>query len=154
MDFDIRYQLPATVACVSHTGFFSGIAEAFGRLFQGLGSPGLSCASRLLTVFHDDPAAEPSRQRADAAIELGSGRPEPSCALEIRNLPGGAYAVMLHTGPYAGLPSAWIGFSAELAKRGLRPLRSLRFEIYLNDPEEVPENELQTELHLPIDQAL
>jgi AraC family transcriptional regulator len=151
MNFDIRYQQPTTVAFVSHVGFFSGIAEAFGRLFQGLGSPGLSTASRLLTVFHDDPASEPSRQRAEAAVELPSGRSNPSGGVEIRNLPGGTYAVMCHTGPYSGLPAAWIAFSAELSGRGLRPLRGLRFEIYLNDPEEVPEEDLLTELHLPVD---
>jgi AraC family transcriptional regulator len=151
MEFDIRYQQPTTVAFVSHTGFFAGIAEAFQKLVLGFGPPGLSSASRLLTVFHDGPMDQPSCQRADAAVELQSGRPELSGEVEIRSLPGGTYAVTRHTGPYAGLPAAWIGFSAELARRGMKPSRRLRFEIYLNDPEEVPEEDLLTELHMPVD---
>jgi|GEM_PF-355755 len=151
MEFDIRFQQPTVIACVGHEGFFAGISSAFARLFDSLGAPGLSNASKLLTVFHYDPLAGGATQRAEAAVELSEMPGQSHGGFEVRRLPGGAYAVMCHVGPYSGLPAAWVGFAASVRRSGLQPLQGPRFEVYLNDPEEIPEEALLTELHMPVD---
>jgi AraC family transcriptional regulator len=150
MDIAIRSRRSSTVACVSHTGFSSGISGAFARLLSGMGGPGAS--GRLLTIFHDDPAVSPARQRAAAAVELDDRCASPGSPVETGSLPAGTYAVLEHTGPYSELPAAWIAFAAEIAERGMKASRGPRFEVYLNSPEDVPERDLLAELHLPITQ--
>ena len=64
---------------------------------------------------------------------------------------GGDYSVLTHKGPYVNLHLAYrwpYGTWLEQAGRELRdqPL----FEVYLNNPREVPASELLTEICLPL----
>jgi DNA gyrase inhibitor GyrI len=56
-----------------------------------------------------------------------------------------------HHGSYAGLGDAWQEFMAAVATDGLAPDWSRPFfEVYVNEPGTVPDDELITELHQPV----
>ena len=58
---------------------------------------------------------------------------------------------VVHTGPYRHLGNAWSLVMAEAKERKLKVLKSqVPFEIYVNDTSEVGENELITEIYVPI----
>lgn len=58
---------------------------------------------------------------------------------------------VIHAGPYRHLGNAWSLIMAEAKERKLKILKSQPpFERYLNDPTEVDENDLLTEVYLPI----
>lgn len=59
--------------------------------------------------------------------------------------------VIRHTGPYPFLGNAWAaGVMRQRSKVFKSNKQIAPFEIYQNDPREVPENELVTELHFPM----
>ncbi len=58
---------------------------------------------------------------------------------------------VIHAGPYRHLGNAWSVIMAEAKARKLKLLKSqVPFERYLNDPDEVNEDDLITEIYLPI----
>jgi len=69
--------------------------------------------------------------------------------IEVRNLPGGRVLSVLHTGPYPGVGKAYERLFAYMGEHGLAPAGPSR-ELYLNDPAEVPEDELLTEVQFPV----
>lgn len=61
---------------------------------------------------------------------------------------GGDTLVCTHVGPYSTVGSSWMRVYARAAELGRAP--GAGYEIYRNDPTEVAEAELQTEIHLPL----
>jgi len=58
---------------------------------------------------------------------------------------------VVHTGPYRHLGNAWSSIMADAKDRKLKVLKSQApFEHYINDPAETPENNLITEIFLPV----
>jgi len=56
---------------------------------------------------------------------------------------------VLHTGPYSGVGKAYERLFAYMNEHCLVPAGPSR-ELYLNDPAEVPEEELLTEVQFPV----
>lgn len=69
--------------------------------------------------------------------------------MEIRTIPGGKKLTLLYKGPYSGLHEAWSRIYAYAEEKQYRVTVPGR-EIYYNSPEDVPEEELLTELQVPI----
>jgi DNA-binding transcriptional MerR regulator len=67
----------------------------------------------------------------------------------LAELAGGAFAWVLHRGPYEELGLAYHALHAWAQEHGHEP-RGLLREIYINDPAEVSPAELETEVWLPI----
>ncbi|HEX3002364.1 MAG TPA: MerR family transcriptional regulator [Methanoregula sp.] len=70
--------------------------------------------------------------------------------MEVRTLPGGKCLSLIHKGPYTGLHEAWARIGAYAEEREF-VFNGLHREVYLTDPHVVPEEELLTELQIPID---
>ncbi len=71
--------------------------------------------------------------------------------LPLRELPAHRAIVVRLTGRHSALEIAWYQAMQRLRIDGLKPdQRTPPFERYLNDPQDVPENERVTELHIPV----
>jgi effector-binding domain-containing protein len=68
---------------------------------------------------------------------------------EVVVLPGGAFARLLHTGPFEMLGLAYHALHAFAQERGHERRGPMR-EIYLNDPAEVAPEAIETEVWMPI----
>lgn len=85
---------------------------------------------------------------ATGELEIGFELDRPVEGLEATRLSGGPAAVALHIGPYdqlaavTGEVAEWVGAHGHLA--------GAPYEVYLNDPRQVPADELQTEIVWPI----
>jgi AraC family transcriptional regulator len=67
------------------------------------------------------------------------------------DLPEGTYAVLTFKGPYAGLPQAYRYLYEEwLPRSSAQPADRPPFERYLNMPGQVPDEELLTEICVPL----
>lgn len=110
---------------------------------------GLKVTGPFMTIYHDCEYRE-----KDATVECAApvtGRVVLSdSALEIRTIPGGKCLSLIHKGPYSRLHEAWSRIGAYAEERGFVATGPRR-ELYLNDPCTVIEDELLTELQIPID---
>ncbi len=110
---------------------------------------GVAITGPFMSIYHDQEYRE-----KDATVECAapvSGRilvSDPD--VEIRTLSGGTVLSLIHRGSYAGLHAAWSRIGAYAEEREFTATGPHR-EVYLNDPNTVPEDELLTELQIPID---
>jgi effector-binding domain-containing protein len=68
---------------------------------------------------------------------------------EVKTLPGGKMVDVIHTGPYHEVRGAYTKAMDYIGSHGLK-INGLCREIYLNDPQEVPESKLMTEILIPV----
>ena len=100
----------------------------------------------------DDPTTTPAEAlRYDACLALAAAvGADEAAGIGIQTLPGGRCAIGRMRGPYQGMPAffgALLGDWLPASGESLDPGRPF-LEIYLNDPTEVPESELLTDLCL------
>lgn len=148
---------PLRVVAVRHTGPYHRIAEAFAKLGAiAAQTKLLGPGAQMVAVYYDDPeTTPPSELRSDAAISVAPGAslpaplPEGLSELEI---PSGRYACATHVGPYEQLGDAWSRLlGVWLPASGHRMKDSICFELYRNTPADVPKEQLQTELYVPLE---
>ena len=143
---------PIRVAALRHHGPYMNIGSTFERLLAIAGGQGLIAPeARTFGIYYDDPTATPvSALRADACLALPEGT-MPSGELQVEEIRGGRYAVVLHVGPYGELerPYKWL-YGTWLAQSGEEPDNAPLVEEYLNDARTVPPTELKTEIWLPL----
>ena len=138
-------QLPAMrIAYVRHTGPYKECKEAWGALINWAGTNGLLGPKTIyLGVCHDDPeVTEQSKIRYDASILLdkkiqGSGK------IGIKTIESETYALSIHKGSYESLYETYAYICGTWAPKQ-------EIEIYLNDPDNTPKEELITEVYVPI----
>lgn len=69
--------------------------------------------------------------------------------VDLEEIPGGAVATTMHVGPYREVGGAYTALQKWMTDNGRRPAGMPR-EVYLNDPDEVQESELATEVDWPV----
>jgi AraC family transcriptional regulator len=153
MDVQIKDMKELRVATVRHIGPYNQISEAFTRLGALAASANLfGPEAAMIAIYHDDPQTKPEAElRSDAAVAISAEAKVPAGMGEIK-LPAGRYATTTHIGPYEQLGDAWARFMGEWLPHSEHRLRDggLSFEIYRNTPNEVPKDQLRTELYMPL----
>ena len=142
-------------AGIDHTGSYMEIDHAMGRLFTELGARhALPAQPAMIGVFFDDPDLGPEaelRSRACLPVADSVAIDAPLVETVLR---GGPYARLSYKGPYADMRGAYRWFlGVWLPASGYEPDDASIFEAYLNDPREVPQSELRTDIHLPLKTA-
>jgi AraC family transcriptional regulator len=141
------------IAFVRHNGPQSTIERTFRRLIDWCSERGLiQDNTRYIGVSHEDGGAAASAEpRYDCAITVGRDfRPEGE--VEVGTLEAGEYAVVTYQGPYWGVDAAytWL-LESWLKTQGRQARHAPSFEVYLNDASAVPESELLTDVHVPLE---
>lgn len=141
------------LATVPHIGPYDQISRAFAQLGAIAGSAGLfRVGAKMIAIYHDDPDSTPAAElRSDAAISIGPRETLP-VGLAEATIPAGRYAMTVHHGSYATLGDTWARLMGEwLPQSGNRlGAAGAAFEVYRNTPESVPEDQLETELYMPL----
>ncbi len=73
----------------------------------------------------------------------------PGEGVALEEVPGAHVAFATHEGPYLGVPEAYAALFAWLEENGRKAAGPAR-EVYLNDPQDVPESELLVEVSIPL----
>lgn len=142
-------------ASIDHTGSYMEIDHAMARLFAELAGRGaLPNEPAMIGVFFDDPDLGPEPElRSRACMPIGQPVAIDAPLVETV-LRGGTHAKLSYTGPYAAMRGAYRWFlGVWLPRSGYEPDDAPIFEAYLNDPREVPQSELRTDIHLPLKSA-
>jgi len=120
--------------------------RAFGAIMQRLGEQ------------REQPAGPPyaayfNMDMQDLDVELGfpvarelagKGEVQPS------KMPTGKAASCVHTGPYGEIESAYVALLQWMQQNGHQP-SGVAYEVYLNDPEQTPPEQLQTRIIFPLE---
>ena len=98
-------------------------------------------------------AAMKANEEGNADIEVAvpiSERVAGTDSIKCYELPGGKMAKIVHKGAYEDCEPTYMKLFAWIAENNKKPAGPIR-EIYLNDPFEVPKEELLTEIYAPIE---
>lgn len=143
-------QLPAQLALVvskrvKMNEVAQGMGEAFETLMRHAGATGAQLAGPPFCLYPEMPAEEVAflvcMPVAPGAV-AGDG-------VELEELPAVEAATLLYKGPYGGMEPSWRRLMEWVGTSGRRPGGPMR-EIYLNDPDQVAEEDLLTELAVPL----
>ncbi len=106
----------------------------------------------MIGVSYDDPeVTAPENIRYDACITVDDTI-EPEGEVNIQEIPGGDYAVATHKGPFSKLIESYSKLYGEWAPRSGRVVKQTAcFEIYRNDPDKTPPEELLTDIYIPLE---
>lgn len=152
MSYDITVQtLPATtIASVrEHTSLEeigTALEAGFGRVFGALAQRGQSPAGAPLVIYHEMSADDPGE--IEIAIPC-AGRDDLDQGVAVRTLDEVDAAVTIHHGPYVQIAPAYHALTTWMAEHGHEAAGPPR-EVYITDPEQVPEDKLQTRIEWPI----
>lgn len=125
------------------------MGELFG-LVMGPGAGSAKCIGPPIFICHDDEYKEEGA-KVEIAVPI-SGQLEVTENMEIKNLPAQKVVSVMHKGAYNQVGNAYKVAFEWIGKNGYKPADHTR-ELYLNDPNEVPEEEQLTEVQIPIEKV-
>ncbi len=123
------------------------IGAGFGSLMQALGREGMAPAGPPLIVYHDV-IDDTTDGDIEICVPIG-GAMSDGAEVYGRELEGGTMATTVHHGPYQQIAPAYHTLTAWISEHGHDVAGPPR-EIYLNDPQTVPPEELLTRVEFPI----
>jgi effector-binding domain-containing protein len=138
-----------TRAEVPMSEMLSSMESSFEKLMDASTSEPFSISGSRLCLFN---SIDFNTHRFDYTAAVPTYDPTPVDAPFIAAIrPACSALKVIHAGPYRHLGNAWSLLMAEAKERKLKTLKSHPpFERYLNNPAEVEENDLITEIYLPI----
>jgi AraC family transcriptional regulator len=148
-------QTPARrVAAIRHVGAYSDIGQVFARLFGWAWPKGLVGAStETIGIYYDDPRSTPKEKlRSDAGITVGADfKGDPGAGVNVVEIAGGRCVVATHKGPYSELESSYLWIMGQwMPANGAEPADAPSFEVYRNNPQTTPPQDLITDIHVPL----
>ncbi len=126
------------------------------KLPQKIGESYMTIAKHLETLG-EHPSGAPyvayyNMDMTDLDVEIGMPTalqlPEGQ-GIDSGQMAEGTYVTTIHTGPYDQLKTAYDHLMAYMESEGFRP-SGPAYEIYLNDPGELPPDQLQTKVLFPV----
>lgn len=157
MQIEIREVPAMRCLAIRHVGPFPTIGASFGKLFSHLSENPVQYGPALGFFYGSPHETAPEELQSDAAVVLTDGAPSPDLGREPNEgelhtvaTDASRYAVCTFVGPYSGLSDAWNEFLKAFDRDGYVSSPGKCFEMYMNDMNEVPEDQLITGLYLPI----
>jgi len=153
MDVSIE-QFPKTkVVFARHVGPYAECGKAWGQVCAFAGPKGLFGPDTMFVgVCHDDPeVTPPSMVRYDACLTV-TREVAPEGGIGVREIGGGEYATTVHKGPFDKLYATYAELFGVWGPQSGREFASApSLEVYLNDPEKTPPEELLTKIYAQLE---
>jgi len=121
------------------------LGETYGAVAQYLGELGEYPAGPPYAAYYNDDMENLDIEAGFPVARELEGRGD----IEAGEMPGGKAATCMHIGPYDDIEAAYNAMSKWIKEHGLEPT-GVAYEMYLNDPDEVPPEELQTQILFPL----
>ena len=124
------------------------LTEILPKVFIYIGTKKIDPKSAMLTYFTKGDGKEFDIEGGVAVAEGSKGEG----AVVASELPGGKTAFTVHTGPYDNLPRTYEALRAWLKANG-RKEKGVAWEIYVSDPGSTKQEDLKTEIYMPVEEA-
>lgn len=130
----------------THVGNLPNLmGPTYGKIAHYLGEKSLAPAGAPYTAYYN-------MDMQDLDVEIGIPVLEPVDDvddLQVTTIPGGKMATCIHKGPYNNIEAAYNALMAFLEGEGVEAT-GVAYEYYLNDPTEIPPQELLTQIFFPL----
>lgn len=124
------------------------MGETFGVVAQYLAQLGECPAGPPFAAYHNE-----DMQDLDVAIGFPVARELPGRGdIQASETPGGEAATCPHIGPYDRLADAYTALSRWIEEHDYAA-KGVSYEMYLNDPSETAQEDLQTQIVFPLEQS-
>lgn len=152
MDIEITNLPTMNVIFLRHIGPYEESGETWENLYSWANSKGLiNENTNYLGLCYDDPKTTPAEElRYDACITVAQ-EVETEGDIEFKTIEENAYAKAVNKGSYAKLYDVYIEIYENWARETGKSLGVPSIEVYKNDPRTTPEDELITEVYVPIE---
>lgn len=141
------------VAYLRHVGPYHEVGDTWAQLMGWAAQKGLLGKAACFGVCHDEPGSTPAAElRYDACVDITDSDLEVDGGLEVQSLDGGTFAKVVHRGSYENLGDTYGQFmGVELGKQGFKPAPGACREVYVNNCQDTPADQLITEIMAPIE---
>jgi len=149
MDYNVRIEDRAAVAIASvrkeihQSEIGNWVGEALAAIMPAVGAAGLQPIGPMYCRYHTW-----AEDRTDCEVGFPISGSAPA-GLADSEIPAGNSAVTLHVGPYQEIPAAYEAITTWLENAGKEPGGG-PYEVYLNDPNTTPPEQLETEVVWPL----
>lgn len=138
-----------TVVYLEKKGPYSETGKAMAELFGFMGKKNLKPRNFPMGVFHDDPEKVASEKTRYEVMSQFVGEFKGDKELKVKELPAQKVAMVLYTGPYEKCMPTYKELFGWIIENKYEPYGPC-MEKYLNDPSQVPPEELKTEICVPV----
>lgn len=155
LDLEIRARPAQRIAYVRHTGAYSDAGACWAALMKWGWSRMLFGRPETFGLCFDDPDITEGHQlRYEACMAIGR-RGRPKGRVNMREQPGGTYAVAVHQGSFQEIGRTYARLCARIVQGEIDGRRWAladppSLEVYLADPRSTPEAEMRTEIWMPV----
>lgn len=139
----------AKVAYIPYMGTYEKIPEHMQEVGQWVMEKGLEMAGMVYGTYFNSPEDVPEEK---LQYEIGfsfKGEANPEGKVGIKEIPEHSVLAALHKGPYTEVGPVIHAIAEYSVENGYDVVGPVT-EVYLNDPNEVPETELLTEVRFPV----
>ncbi len=123
------------------------IDEGFSEVLAHIASGGAVGEEERIVMYPSDWACGPGEREIGIAVVIADG--VPAATLRMEELPGCQVVKALHRGSYATIRESWAEVEEWMDEHDLEPAAGC-WEVYLNDPTRTAEEDLATELLVPL----
>jgi len=127
------------------TNLPSLLGESYGKIAEYLAELGEEPAGAPFTAYYN-------MDLQDLDVEIGfpvAKFLDSKDDIQANEVPGGKVGYALHTGRYGVIAPAYDALTQFVKEQGYEPT-GVSYEFYLNDPEETPQEKLQTQIIFPL----
>lgn len=123
------------------------MGEAFQSVMGFMQSHGIAPAGEVLSVYY---TYDPEKMTFRAGVSVSAdAMAKAEGAVKAAQTPAGRVLTFTHVGPYSGLRDSYSEMMTYLEKNELK-IGAPTWEVYLNDPRAVPEDELKTQVFVSL----
>lgn len=121
------------------------LGESYGKIGAYLAELGEGPAGAPFAAYYN-------MDMQDLDVEIGFPVTKPLAEkgnIQASEVPGGKLGYALHTGRYSDIAPAYDALTQFVKEQGYEPT-GVAYEFYLNDPGEIPQEKLQTQIVFPL----
>lgn len=155
MEVRIENLAPMRVAYIRHNGPYDTCCQTWGRIYDWAARHNF-LGPRTIGVgasYDDAETTPPEKIRYDACLTCNDDFvPDADWGIDVQTLGGGKYATAIHRGSYRGIRDSFRRILKEWVPHNGRHLRDAPcLEVYIDDPEKTPEEDVRTKICVPIE---
>lgn len=149
MEIEVKTVNEMQVAYIPYTGPFEVLPQLLGEVVQWVMDKGLQMTGMPFGLYYNSPLEVPPEElKWETGIPF-RGEAQEEGKIKIKKIPSQLVISAIHKGPYDQVAEVYAAVMEYAFKNGYE-IAGPSMELYLNDPHEVGESEILTEIQQPV----